>query len=255
MDFGRLMRSALFAVALATTIAGGTGSAVAKPDKLNMSLPYPVGSVIIVNSERRIYYVAAKGEVLRYPVAVGKVEELWMGRTFVSSKAVDPRWIPVDGSDPIEGGDPENPLGQRALYLDWSLLRIHGTPSRGSVGRAVSNGCIRMLNEDVIDLFERVHIGAPVFAIQSLRDPQKFETVKVGEKVYANPEERRIAKEAEAEAMRTFADERALWDQPTRGNSGSVFTSAPRRQSQPTYSEDWGGRSYRGGGGGQSWRW
>lgn len=202
----------------------GSSAAVAKPETLRMSVPYPVGSIIIVNGERRVYYVASKTEVLRYPVAVGKTDELWMGRTFVSSKTVDPRWIPVDGSDPIEGGEPDNPLGKRALYLDWSLLRIHGTPSRRSVGSAVSNGCIRMLDEDVIDLYERVHIGAPVFAIQSMKDPQKFETVTIGEKVYANPEQRRIAKEAEAEALRAFPDDRTtqVWSEPPRG---SVFGS------------------------------
>jgi hypothetical protein len=207
--------------------------AAARPERVNMSLPYPVGSIIIVNSERRVYYIASSGEVLRYPVAVGKAEELWLGRTFVSSKVVDPRWIPVDGSDPIEGGEPDNPLGKRALYLDWSLLRIHGTPSRGSVGRAVSNGCIRMLDEDVIDLFERVHLGAPVFAIHSLKDPRKFEDVKVGEKVYVNPEARRVAKEIEAETLRALAEDRPYqstrWDEP-RYTQGSAFASPSRRR-------------------------
>jgi hypothetical protein len=138
---------------------------------------------LIVNTERKVYYVIGAGRAIRYGVAVGKESERWTGRTFVSDKKVDPRWIPIDGQEPVEGGDPSNPLGQRALYLDWSLLRIHGTPSRGSIGSAVSNGCIRMLNEDVIDLFDRVHVGAPVFAINSLKDAGSFKDAKVADLV------------------------------------------------------------------------
>ena len=157
----------------------------AGPQTVKVAFNYPVGSVVIVNNERSLYYVTGKGRALKYRVAVGKRSELWIGRTFVSNKRVNPYWIPVDGGPIVRGGRSDNPLGKRAIYLDWSLLRIQGTPSRGSVGRAVSNGCIRMLNEDVIDLYERVHIGAPVIAINTRRDAARFIDPKVSGKLPA----------------------------------------------------------------------
>ncbi|MEQ1612526.1 MAG: L,D-transpeptidase [Hyphomicrobiaceae bacterium] len=180
--------------------------AAARPEAVAVDLGYAPGTVVIVNSERKVYYVTGAGQAIRYGVAVGKESERWTGRTFVSEKKEDPRWIPVDGSDPVEGGDPSNPLGKRALYLDWSLLRIHGTPSRGSIGSAVSNGCIRMLNEDVIDLFERVHVGAPVFAINSRQQAGAFKDAKVADLVYVNPAARLDAKSEEEEANQERRD-------------------------------------------------
>ena len=188
-------------VAAGLLALAGAVPAMAKSERVATDFNYPAGSVVIVNSERKVYYVTAKGEAIRYPVAVGKQSELWMGRTFVAAKQVDPKWIPVNGDDPVEGGDAANPLGKRALYLDWSLLRIHGTPSRGSIGSAVSNGCIRMLNEDVVDLFERVHLGAPVYAVSSRKDASRFDGNKIAEKIYANPAAREAAK-AEENAAR-----------------------------------------------------
>ena len=167
----------------------------ARGEVVKTNFQFPVGALVIVNNDRRLYYITGAGEAVRYRVAVGKHEELWMGRTFVAAKVVDPRWIPVNGDDPVEGGDPANPLGKRALYLDWSLLRIHGTPSRGSIGSAVSNGCIRMLNEDVIDVFDRVHFGAPVYAIASWKEASLYEDAKVAEKIYHDPAAHEQAKE------------------------------------------------------------
>ena len=180
-------------LAAALALCGGTDAsaqarrdskpvlASAKPTRaveVRFDYGYPTGSIVIVNSERKLYYILGNGRALRYGVAIGSEFEIWTGRTFVSAKKEDPWWYPVDGLDPVPGGDPANPLGKRALYLDWSLLRIHGTPSRGSIGRAVSNGCIRMLDEDVMDLYERIHIGAPVIAIASLDDAGKFSEAK-----------------------------------------------------------------------------
>ena len=195
--FPRLFAGAL---ASAATIAAAA-TAHARPEAVAVDLGYAPGSIVIVNQERKVYYVTAPGQAIRYGVAVGKESERWTGRTFVSDKKVDPNWIPVDGSDPVDGGDPSNPLGKRALYLDWSLLRIHGTPSRGSIGSAVSNGCIRMLNEDVIDLFDRVHIGAPVFAINSRKDAGAFKQAKAADLVYVNPQARQEAKADEEDAV------------------------------------------------------
>ena len=213
---------------------------------------YAPGSVVIVNSERKLYYVTAKGEAMRYGVAVGKSSELWMGRTFVAAKIVDPRWIPINGDDPVEGGDPANPLGKRALYLDWSLLRIHGTPSRGSIGSAVSNGCIRMLNEDVMDLFERIHLGAPVYAIKSWKDATRFETVKVAEKIYVDPDAHREAAEALKQQIADRADEarqerRQAFAAPVRQPQVQQYAprpSAPVYARSPFYQPGWNWQRY-----------
>ncbi len=163
----------------------GTGLAEARPRTVKFDLGYPAGTIIIVNNERALYFVLGEGRAIRYPVAVGNRRELWTGRTFVSMKKKNPWWFPVDGGRPYRGGLPGNPLGKRALYLDWSLLRIHGTPSRGSIGSAVSNGCIRMLNEDVIHLYKQVHIGAPVIAVNRRGDAVRFQKPVVSGKLPA----------------------------------------------------------------------
>ena len=196
----RLLTGAALALALTSTTLVSAGPVAAKSQVVMSELSYPIGSIVIVNNDRALYYVLGEGRAIRYPIAVGKSSELWTGRSFVADKKVDPKWIPIDGKEPVEGGDPKNPLGKRALYLDWSLLRIHGTPSRGSIGAAVSNGCVRMLNEDVLDLYDRVHHGAPVFAINSLAENGSFLTDKAGTRVYVNPEARRIAKLEEEQA-------------------------------------------------------
>jgi lipoprotein-anchoring transpeptidase ErfK/SrfK len=199
-----------------------------KFQKVAVPAIFPTGAIVIVNNERKLYYITAKGEALRYGVAVGKTAELWMGRTFVAAKAVDPKWIPVNGDDPVEGGDAKNPLGKRAMYLDWSLLRIHGTPSRGSIGSATSNGCIRMLNEDVVDLFERVHLGAPVYAVSSWKEATRFEKTKVAEKIYVDPDAHREAVEALKEQLAELAKLKA---DEARGQSR--ITASYRSQPSP----------------------
>ena len=198
-----------------------------KVERVQTTFQFPVGAVVIVNNERRLYYITGPGEAVRYRVAVGKNEELWMGRTFVAAKVVDPKWIPVNGDDPVEGGDPTNPLGKRAFYLDWSLLRIHGTPSRGSIGSATSNGCIRMLNEDVLDLFERVHFGAPVFAIRSWKEASLFEQSRVAEKFYHDPEAHRQAQENLKVQFRERAEDGRDRDANARRPQRVQFTATP----------------------------
>lgn len=225
----RFPRLTAGALACTATIAAAL-TAHAKPESVAVDLGYAPGSIVIVNQERKVYYVTAPGQAIRYGVAVGKESERWTGRTFVSDKKVDPRWIPIDGEDPVEGGDPSNPLGKRALYLDWSLLRIHGTPSRHSIGTAVSNGCIRMLNEDVVDLFERVHIGAPVYAIESWKTASTYADLKVGEKQYADPEAHEEAAAALREQLEELARERA---EQAREERRQASAQASRRQSMP----------------------
>ncbi len=132
---------------------------------------YPQGAIVIDTSERRLYYMLKDGKALRYRVAVGKPHMQWFGNTFVTSKRKNPSWRPTArmrrmGYPAYVAPGPKNPLGVRAIYLGWSEYRIHGTTSPRSIGRAASSGCIRMLNRDVVDLFERVHIGAPVDVIK-----------------------------------------------------------------------------------------
>lgn len=132
-----------------------------------------MGTIIVNTSERKLYYVLGKGMALKYDVAVGKAGMQWSGETFVQNKRRNPGWTPtarMRRENPrlprhVPGG-PGNPLGVRAIYLGWSEYRIHGTNAPSSIGRAASSGCIRMRNSDVTDLYERVHIGAPVEVIR-----------------------------------------------------------------------------------------
>ncbi len=138
---------------------------------------YPPGAIVVVNRERALYHVGAERTAVRYPVAIGSAAEEWTGLEFVTDKKVNPPWHPVpelgkEIRDPVQGGDPTNPLGARALYLGRTLWRIHGTPAADSIGHAVSNGCIRMHNEHVVELYENVMLGSEVYVIDSLADPR-----------------------------------------------------------------------------------
>jgi lipoprotein-anchoring transpeptidase ErfK/SrfK len=136
---------------------------------------YAPGTIVISQSQRRLFLVEGGGEVRTYRVAVGKAGKAWLGSARIAGKFVEPSWSPpadVKHDNPrlpnyIEGGAPHNPMGARALTLDRSEIAIHGTSRsmRASIGQAASYGCIRMLNEDVVDLFDRVRVGTPVVAI------------------------------------------------------------------------------------------
>lgn len=135
---------------------------------------YAPGSVVVRTNERALYYVLGDGEAIRYAVGVGKEGMQWSGVNKVSRKQEWPSWTPPQTMiereaakghyipDFMEGG-PGNPLGARAMYLGGTMFRIHGTNNEASIGGAVSSGCIRMMNADVIDLYERVKIGATVY--------------------------------------------------------------------------------------------
>jgi len=143
---------------------------------VDFTAPYPPGSVVIVNGERALYHVGPDQTAVRYSVAIGSLGEEWTGVEFVTRKRINPTWYPVpelgkDLRDPVPGGDPTNPLGARALYLGRTLWRIHGTPAVESIGQAVSNGCIRMRNEHVAELYEKVLLGTEVYVVRNLSDP------------------------------------------------------------------------------------
>lgn len=134
------------------------------------------GTIVISQSQRRLYLTQEDGSVISYPIAVGKAGKAWSGWARVNGKYVAPAWAPpavVKHDNPnmpdlIPGGSPHNPMGAAALTLDRDEIAIHGTTAtmRASVGTAASYGCIRMFNEDVVDLFQRVSVGTPVIAVR-----------------------------------------------------------------------------------------
>jgi lipoprotein-anchoring transpeptidase ErfK/SrfK len=130
------------------------------------------GTVIIDTRERFLYLIQGEGTALRYGIGVGRPGFTWSGVKTVSMKREWPDWIPPDEMlrrrpdlPRHMAGGPDNPLGARALYLGSSLYRIHGSNEPWTIGTAVSSGCIRMRNEDVIDLYDRVRIGTRVLVI------------------------------------------------------------------------------------------
>jgi lipoprotein-anchoring transpeptidase ErfK/SrfK len=133
---------------------------------------YQSGTIVISQTGRRLYLVLTPTLALAYPVAVAKHGKEWSGVARVDGKYVEPAWAPPESvkrdhpelPNVIAGGSPHNPMGARALTLDRDEIAIHGTnwAMRKSIGTAASYGCIRMLNEDVIDLYNRVEVGAPV---------------------------------------------------------------------------------------------
>lgn len=126
--------------------------------------------IIVSFGDRKLYWVYQKGAAISYPIAVPREQSRWSGVTSVSRKAVNPGWTPtaeMRRENPklpayVPGGHPQNPLGVRALYLGASTYRIHGTDAPWTIGTAVSKGCIRMYNEDVLDLYPRVPVGTRV---------------------------------------------------------------------------------------------
>lgn len=134
--------------------------------------PHKPGTIIIDTPQRFLFLVQPNGRALRYGIGVGRPGFSWAGMKTVSRKAEWPNWTPPpemlkrrpDLPRFMPGG-PENPMGARALYLGSSLYRIHGTNEPHTIGQAVSSGCIRMTNDDVTDLYERVRVGAKVLVI------------------------------------------------------------------------------------------
>lgn len=167
----------LFAAAGAVSIVAAVAAITPAQAKQSVSVPtsYPAGMIIIKQSERTLYFTNGDGTAIRYPIAIGKTGKAWRGKTYIEGKYIRPDWTPpavVSRDHPelphfIPGGAPNNPMGERALTLQLDQVAIHGTTQkmRKSVGTAASYGCIRMLNEDVTDLYDRVSVGTPVVAI------------------------------------------------------------------------------------------
>jgi len=127
------------------------------------------GTIVVSTGQRRLYYVLGGGKAIRYGIAVGMEGYAWSGVSTVAAKREWPDWTPTPGElqrfrnlPRHMAGGPNNPLGARALYLGDTLYRIHGTNEPWKLGGGVSSGCIRMSNDDIIDLYNRTKIGAAV---------------------------------------------------------------------------------------------
>ena len=128
------------------------------------------GTIVISVSQRKLYLVNGDGTAIRYPVAVGKPGKQWFGEARIDGKYVAPAWSPpweVKRDNPrlpnvIAGGSPHNPMGAAAMTLAGGQYAIHGTNRPSSIGTWASYGCIRMYNQDVVDLYQRVDVGTPV---------------------------------------------------------------------------------------------
>ena len=161
------------AVALAATIGAGAlipGAAQARPEMVGVHGDYTPGTIVVKTNERRLYLILDSSRAMRYPVGVGRSGKQWAGTTRIDGKYTNPAWSPpaeVKRDKPsipnvIAGGSPHNPMGVAAMTLAGGEYAIHGTNVPGSVGGFVSYGCIRMLNPDITDLYERVSVGTTV---------------------------------------------------------------------------------------------
>ena len=137
---------------------------------------YGAGTIVVNTGERRLYLVLDNGRALKYGIGVGREGFTWSGTNRISRKAEWPGWTPpavMIEREKAKGrilpaymkGGVDNPLGARALYIGSSIYRIHGTSEPWTIGQAVSSGCIRLTNDDVIDLYDRVKVGAKVVVI------------------------------------------------------------------------------------------
>jgi len=134
---------------------------------------YAPGSVVVSTQERRLYYVLGGGQAIRYGIGVGRPGFTWAGSRTIAMKREWPDWRPPaqmlrrrpDLPRYMVGGV-ENPLGARAMYLGGTLYRIHGSNEPDTIGQAVSSGCIRMTNDDVVDLYGRAKVGTKVVVLR-----------------------------------------------------------------------------------------
>ena len=183
------------------------------------------GTILVDTDARYLYYVLPGGKALRYGVAVGEQALAWSGVATVGRMAEWPDWIPTPeirarlGPYPARVlGGPANPLGARALYLyegnKDTLYRIHGTNQPEYIGQAISSGCIRMTNEDVIDLFGRVQQGATVVVLAP------------GRRAWMGPSQVVAADQSSPYNFKIAAREVGAAGKPQRGNFAKLASTA-----------------------------
>jgi lipoprotein-anchoring transpeptidase ErfK/SrfK len=237
----------LAAIAAVAVVAGASGAATAQglidflwggePEYgggrtvVKFSSAYKPGEIVVSFGDRRLYLITKPGVAISYPIAVPREQSRWEGKTTVSNKRINPDWRPTPDmikENPklpswVPGGHPMNPLGVRALYLGSSTYRIHGTDAPWTIGQNVSKGCIRMFNEDVLDLYPRVPVGTKVLVT--------WNQFKTGEMVSADADSavREGKDEAKADAKVEAKDEAKVEakSEPEKA-SGGLFSPPPK---------------------------
>ena len=160
------------AIAVPAQAKGAGAGATFARQEVAYDGPHEAGAIVVDTPKRFLFLVLGNGRALRYGIGVGRPGFEWAGVKSVTRKAEWPGWTPPpemlkrrpELPRHMAGGE-DNPLGARALYLGSSLYRIHGTNEPDTIGHNVSSGCIRMMNEDVMDLYERVRLGTKVVVI------------------------------------------------------------------------------------------
>src|ERR1700728_1749532 len=150
------------------------GAAQAHGDMVPFSAGYQPGTIVVMTRERRIYFTLGNGAAISYPVGVGRAGLQWSGASTIDGKYTQPSWEPpadIRRENPrlppmIPGGSPHNPMGVAAMTVAGTDYAIHGTNEPSKIGHFVSHGCIRMYNEDVMELFSHVPLGTPVVVVQ-----------------------------------------------------------------------------------------
>ncbi len=143
-----------------------------KRELIDYTGPYGKGTIVVNTAERRLYFVVGDGTAVKYGIGVGRPGFTWNGTHAITRKAEWPGWTPPPAMRKRQPdlpvfmpGGPDNPLGSRAMYIGSTIYRIHGTAEPWTIGQAVSSGCIRMTNEDVADLYEKVDVGTRVVVL------------------------------------------------------------------------------------------
>jgi len=134
---------------------------------------YAPGTIVVNTDERRLYLIQDNGTALKYGIGVGRDGFQWSGVHHVTAKREWPDWRPPEQMlkrrpelPRFMAGGPTNPLGARAMYIGSTMFRIHGSNEPQTIGQAVSSGCFRMTNDDVVDLYDRVKVGAKVVVLR-----------------------------------------------------------------------------------------
>ena len=165
-----MFRSSARAALAAVVVVSCAASAASAREVVPFNGGAEPGTIVVKTGERRLYLVVGGGRAVRYPVAVGRPAKQWFGQAAVNGKHLRPAWSPPEEvrrdnpnlPDVIPGGSPRNPMGPRAMTLSGGEYAIHGTNRPESIGKYASYGCIRMYNEDIAHLFQRVSVGTPV---------------------------------------------------------------------------------------------
>jgi lipoprotein-anchoring transpeptidase ErfK/SrfK len=166
----RLFLRGAGALAAILTVVSALAATPAAARETVAATGYAAGTIVIKTSERRLYYYVDSAHAIRYPVGVGRAGMQWQGTSFISGKYLRPDWSPPASirkdysklPPVVPGGSPQNPMGVAAMTLSGTEYAIHGTNNESSIGGFVSHGCIRMHNEDITDLYNRVGYSTPV---------------------------------------------------------------------------------------------